>query len=1103
MSKGKEDSILKTELTEEEAKLLAEISDHIAALSSDEEKNVETALKELSALLESPSDTAVVAIPKALKFVRRFYPVLKDRFIRLSTDSPLRPLLADILALITITFPREDGSYESLKYKLQGTTTNLWGHEFLRAIEGDVATAIAAGKAAIAAAAEAKAPAPEAGPEALDAHRKVIAAADTARDEMTRIYALVDVMVPLEMRRNAEPFGCDLLLECDRLRDITKHVTEHNWRRIGLYLTSVALYQPHPEDRDVLVVAKDVYLLAAGIHPTPPAAALSPTAAAAASGAAAGAANGGAAAPAGASAAAAPTTASPLAREALPLALRVAMRLGTRPAIDEVLAHPAAVGALRRQLAAMLARGRHFVFTDADDDAFELGANKALSGAFTHAARALDHAVPRGPDDVLKAQAPRSGYSAQLNLARAFANAFANAAHVTDSIYSPPPAGTEGAFGTTGSEFIHANDDAKKFTAVAALGVTNMWDVDRALGAATPYLEASDTSVRGGAHLAVGIAQCGVQDESEAALGLLRGSVDSSEPTQVRVGAILGLGCAYIASNHTEVVDELVGLLDTSEPTDVYTYAALALGFVTCGHVNERFIEAAMALLADIDPTEGNATRQLWFVVLGLALSFIGAGDAVEPSLDFAATLHPHVAALTELALLSFAYCGSGHVVVMQRIARTVARLIGESNALDAAKKEVDDRVKADGAAGAATTRGRGGQDGLSRITATLETLLRQTQGGGAGDGDDSDGSEAGGHVVGPSNGVVGPVGGPLPNPGSGASAAVTPTPAAAIVDATPPGAVTDAAASPPAGGDAAAAATSAADAAQAAADAEVLRRHAEGLKERDGPIAMGVLGIALVALGESCGAQMAPRLLQHILQLGTAGAKQAIPLAIALLHTSHPAPHVMSLLEKFTHSDDTVLSRSAVAAIGICGAGSNNARATSFLRELSSYYGQSSPNMVLVVRLSLSLLSLGKGLLSLSPLHCDNFCVDRAAICGLVTYCFTILSADDTLFKDGHFLPLLLAVAANPRLCMALDATTGEPMTDVPLLVGKAVDTVAMVGQPKGITGFHHHNTPVVLHADSRAELRTGEFVTYSPMLEGIVLAEKNTAYEGEDVNK
>lgn len=389
MSKPAEESILKTELTEDEAKLLADISDHISSLSSDDTAAVEASLKELSTLLETPTDTAVVAIPKALKFIRRFYPVMKDRFSRLPSDSPLRPLLADILALITITIPREDGAYDSLKYKLQGTPSNLWGHEFLRAVEGDIAVAVPRLKAAITTATDARPPTADADADAQEAYGKVVAAGEQARRELDEIHRLVGVIVPMELRRNAEPYACDLLLECERLRDIVGHTTEHNWRRVAFYLTSLALYQPAPDDREVLAVAQSVYMTAASYSPA-------------------------------------------AAREALPLALRVAMRLGGRAGFDEVLAHPAATGPLRRQLAAMLARGRHFVVNDSDEDAFELGSNKLLSASFVHAARALDHAAPKSPDDVLKATAPRSGHSAQLNLARCYANGFANAAHVTD-----------------------------------------------------------------------------------------------------------------------------------------------------------------------------------------------------------------------------------------------------------------------------------------------------------------------------------------------------------------------------------------------------------------------------------------------------------------------------------------------------------------------------------------------------------------------------------------------------------------------------------------------------------------------------------------------
>lgn len=76
----------------------------------------------------------------------------------------------------------------------------------------------------------------------------------------------------------------------------------------------------------------------------------------------------------------------------------------------------------------------------------------------------------------------------------------------------------------------------------------------------------------------------------------------------------------------------------------------------------------------------------------------------------------------------------------------------------------------------------------------------------------------------------------------------------------------------------------------------------------------------------------------------------------------------------------------------------------------------------------------------------------------------------------------------------MTLDKNL-EPIS-VPVRVGEAVDVVGQPGQPKTITGFQTHSTPVLLAAGERAELATEKYVPLSPILEGYVILVENTEY-------
>lgn len=66
---------------------------------------------------------------------------------------------------------------------------------------------------------------------------------------------------------------------------------------------------------------------------------------------------------------------------------------------------------------------------------------------------------------------------------------------------------------------------------------------------------------------------------------------------------------------------------------------------------------------------------------------------------------------------------------------------------------------------------------------------------------------------------------------------------------------------------------------------------------------------------------------------------------------------------------------------------------------------------------------------------------------------------------------------------------------------VGQAVDTVAQVGNPRTITGFQTHNTPIIFSHGDRAELGTEEYLpsTKNLIIENFVIVKKNPEF-GKD---
>ncbi|XP_073312319.1 26S proteasome non-ATPase regulatory subunit 2 homolog A-like [Primulina huaijiensis] len=269
---------------------------------------------------------------------------------------------------------------------------------------------------------------------------------------------------------------------------------------------------------------------------------------------------------------------------------------------------------------------------------------------------------------------------------------------------------------------------------------------------------------------------------------------------------------------------------------------------------------------------------------------------------------------------------------------------------------------------------------------------------------------------------------------------------------------------------------------------------HLEKGESYQGP---AVLGIAMVAMAEDLGLEMAIRSLEHLLQYGEQNIRRAVPLALGLLCVSNPKVNVMDTLSRLSHDADTEVAMAAVISLGLIGAGTNNARIAGMLRNLSSYYYKDA-SLLFCVRIAQGLVHMGKGLLTLSPYHSEKFLLSPTALAGLVTMLHACLDMKAIILGKYHYVLYFLVLAMQPRMLMTVDENL-KPLS-VPVRVGQAVDVVGQAGRPKTITGFQTHSTPVLLSAGDRAELATEKYIPLSPILEGFVILKENPEYKDEN---
>ncbi|KAL2221836.1 26S proteasome regulatory subunit Rpn-1 [Thermoascus aurantiacus ATCC 26904] len=250
------------------------------------------------------------------------------------------------------------------------------------------------------------------------------------------------------------------------------------------------------------------------------------------------------------------------------------------------------------------------------------------------------------------------------------------------------------------------------------------------------------------------------------------------------------------------------------------------------------------------------------------------------------------------------------------------------------------------------------------------------------------------------------------------------------------------------------------------------------------------VLGLSLIAMGEDIGQDMILRQFGHLMHYGASNIRKAVPLAMGLVSPSNPRMNVYDTLSRYSHDNDNDVAINAIFAMGLLGAGTNNARLAQLLRQLASYYHRDQ-NTLFMVRIAQGLLHMGKGTLTINPFHTDRQVLSRVAAAGLLTVLVAMIDAKQFILAEHHYLLYFLITAMYPRFLITLDENL-QPLT-VNVRVGQALDVVGQAGRPKTITGWQTQSTPVLLAYGERAELEDEEYIPLSSTLEGLVILRKN----------
>ncbi|WWD07723.1 hypothetical protein V865_005825 [Kwoniella europaea PYCC6329] len=260
---------------------------------------------------------------------------------------------------------------------------------------------------------------------------------------------------------------------------------------------------------------------------------------------------------------------------------------------------------------------------------------------------------------------------------------------------------------------------------------------------------------------------------------------------------------------------------------------------------------------------------------------------------------------------------------------------------------------------------------------------------------------------------------------------------------------------------------------------------------------AFATIGIALIAMGEDVGAEMALRQFQHLMTYGDPVIRKSVPLALGLISASNPQLSILDTLSKYSHDSDLDVAINSIFAMGLVGAGTNNARLAQMLRGLATYYAKE-PDCFFMVRIAQGLVHMGKGTIGINPYFNDGQVMSRTAVAGLLATIVSFTDARKFVLDKHHWQLYWLVTAMYPQFLITLDEELEEkPVT---VRVGQAVNTIGLAGTRHGISGFQTHQSPVRIGTGERAELGTNEFFPYQSVLEGLVILKKNEQYDAED---
>lgn len=181
---------------------------------------------------------------------------------------------------------------------------------------------------------------------------------------------------------------------------------------------------------------------------------------------------------------------------------------------------------------------------------------------------------------------------------------------------------------------------------------------------------------------------CRVKNECDPALALLADYVQDKTYC-LQIGAVLGLGLAYVGTARNDVIELIIPALESASGAEQIAICSLSLGLVSLGTCNAEVSSAILTKLVDLRESDTLKSSHMNLTVLGLGLCYLGRKECTEATAEALEVFEEPFSSISKIILNMCAYAGTGDVFMVQELLVNCGEKITMAEPATAVKEEV------------------------------------------------------------------------------------------------------------------------------------------------------------------------------------------------------------------------------------------------------------------------------------------------------------------------------------------------------------------------------------------------------------------------------